>query len=260
VRTTHVAPGDSAGGSLRQAIREAGLDDEVLSFRDDLSCGPIDSDEPAARLAWWAQFVEGFEEDNDLQTFWDRAEGCNDRIVVWFARHSARELAFFLAWADRFRDRSYDILDVTGQRWPIVRPGGSTTQSEPARLVSYLPPYALKLLLGRERTITPHEREESSRHWQRLKRENAPLRIVTTEGLASTSIDYFDSLLLQCATARWQKAARVIGEAMGRSSEPYYQIGDLMLLMRMVALIGEGKLLAHGDPWKMRFCEIRLPD
>jgi hypothetical protein len=37
MRTLHIAPGDSAGGSLRQAIQIAGQDDEVLAFRDDLS-------------------------------------------------------------------------------------------------------------------------------------------------------------------------------------------------------------------------------
>lgn len=40
MRTLHIAPGDSAAGSLRQALRIAGRDDELLAFRDDLSCGP----------------------------------------------------------------------------------------------------------------------------------------------------------------------------------------------------------------------------
>jgi hypothetical protein len=39
----------------------------------------------------------------------------------------------------------------------------------------------------------------------------------------------------------------------------YMQVGDMMLLARVVALVGEGKLLADGDPWDMRSCRVRLP-
>jgi hypothetical protein len=41
--------------------------------------------------------------------------------------------------------------------------------------------------------------------------------------------------------------------------EPYIQVGDLMLLTRVVALVEAGKLLADGDPSEMRSCRIRLP-
>jgi hypothetical protein len=43
-------------------------------------------------------------------------------------------------------------------------------------------------------------------------------------------------------------------------SEPYFQVGDLMLQGRIVALVNEGKLLADGDPWDMQSCQVRLPD
>jgi hypothetical protein len=47
---------------------------------------------------------------------------------------------------------------------------------------------------------------------------------------------------------------------MGLTSEPYFQVGDIMLLARVMALIGEGKLLAEGDPWDMHSCRVRLPN
>ena len=75
----------------------------------------------------------------------------------------------------------------------------------------------------------------------------------------SAPIDHFDSLLIEQATPEWRKIARVVGAAMAYSSEPYYQVGDLMLLTRIVALVEAGKLLADGDPWDMRACKVRLP-
>src|SRR5580692_6277168 len=98
MKTLHIAPGDSAGGSLAQAIRDAGRDEEVLSFLDDLSCGPINPDDPAVRAAWWSRFHEPSEVEAHLRRFWERVMTTSDRLVVWLGRHSARELAFFLAW------------------------------------------------------------------------------------------------------------------------------------------------------------------
>jgi hypothetical protein len=51
IKKLHVTPGQWAGDALRQAIQEAERDDEVLSFCDDLSCGPIDPDDPMVRAA-----------------------------------------------------------------------------------------------------------------------------------------------------------------------------------------------------------------
>src|SRR5579883_1228365 len=209
MKTLHIAPGDSAGGSLIRAIRDASQGDEVLPFRDDLSCGPIDPDEPSARATWWNQFYEASEVEATLGEFWERVATTDDRLIVWFGRHSARELAFFLAWASRLGERPYHIIDVTGRRLPFRRRDGSTTLSLPVQSVSMVQPDGLKSLLGTEYPITARERDESSKCWRRLQSENALFRIVTDTGLTSASTDYFDPLLLAQATPKWQTVARI---------------------------------------------------
>lgn len=260
MKTLHIAPGDSAAGSLTRAIRDAGRDDEVLPFRDDLSCGPIDQDEPSARAAWWDQFYDASEAAAHLREFWERVATTDDRLVVWFGRHSARELAFFLAWVDRLGERPYQIIDMTGRRLPFRGRDGSTVLSQPVQSVSIVQSDALRSLLGQEHPITAQDRNESRQRWQCLRRENAPFRIVTETGLVSAPIDYFDPLLLAQATPEWQKVALIVGKTMGYNSEPYFQVYDLMLRARIVALVDEGRLLADGDPWEMHSCRIRLPD
>jgi len=243
MRTLHVAPGDSAGASLLRAIRDAGRDEEVLRCRDDLSCGPIESDDRSARMAWWARFFGVPEFEDDFETFWNRVTITDDRLVIWFGRHSAPELAFFLAFADRLGDRSYDIVDVTSARSPAV---------------SLVLTDRLRALLGTERPVTAQEREEASRQWRRLRVENAPFRVVTPTGLVSAPIDHFDALLIERTTPEWRKIGRIVGDTMGCNLKPYWQVGDLMLRARVVALVGEGKLLADGDPWDSS-CRVRLP-
>jgi hypothetical protein len=71
--------------------------------------------------------------------------------------------------------------------------------------------------------------------------------------------DYFDPWLLKEATTEWRKMARIVGGAMDANSELYQQVGDLMLLTRVIDLVGKGKLEADGDPWNMLGCRLRLP-
>jgi hypothetical protein len=244
MKTLHIAPGDSAGGSLIRAIRDAGQDDDVLPFRDDLSCGPIEPDTSSTRAAWWDRFYEASEAATPLGEFWDRVAATDDRLVVWFGRHSARELAFFLAWVDRLGERPYHIIDVTERPLPFRQRDGSF-DLRPAAYVSIVRHEALRLLLGSERPITTDERKEISRDWRKLRAENAPFRIVTEGGLASAPLDYFDSWILRQAAPEWRSVARVVGGAMGDNCEPYFQVYDLMLQARVVALVAEGKLLAE---------------
>ncbi len=252
----HIAPGYSACGSLRQALLVAGRIDEVLPCPDDLSHGPIASDNPSARAAWWMSQFEDFDEfEPKLRTFWTRIANTSEPLVVWFARHSAIELSFFLSLADRLDGRPFAIVDLTGMRFAFSRRDGSFT----AQSVSTVPPYGIRSVLGTERSITSQEQAEARRVWQRLRGENAPFRVVTANGLMSAQADHFDQWLLDQATAEWRKVAHVIGDAMGHNSERYHQVGDLMLLRRIVALVDLGRLLADGDPCQIHACRVRLP-
>lgn len=257
MRTLHIVPGYSAGGTLETALRNAGRDDAVLKWPDDLSCGPIDPGTPEQRDAWW-DHGEDWDLAGKLLAFWQRVETAEERLVVWFGRHSAAELAFFLAWADRLGDRPYDIVDVTGLEFPAIRPGPGVPPTWPAKSVSILNADNLRSLLGSERPITAGEVAEARQRWRRLKSENAPFRIVTETGLASAPLDHFDPLLLAQAGTDWRKVAYVVGHALGLGSEPYSQVGDLMLLARVAALVEAGGLEADGNPWEMQACRVRL--
>jgi hypothetical protein len=252
MKTLHIAPGDSAGGSILKTMRELGRDDEVLRFVDDLSCGPIEPDLPAVRATWWERYYEERYNEGKLKAFWDRALTADERLVVWVSRHSAQEYAFFLAWVDRLGEQPYSVIDVTGRMLPGL--------ARPLSIVGYMPPYQLKAVLGSERALTDREKADAREIWSRLKRENAPFRVVTPEGMVSAPIDHFDPLLIEQATTEWRKVVRVIADTIGLNSDPYHQTGDVMLLTRVVALVDHGKLLADGDPWDMHSCRVRLPD
>lgn len=255
----HVAPGDSAGGSLRKAMRIAALQQEVLSFFDDLSFGPIAWGTSRERAAWWSH-VHAPRLPEDLEEFWHRVETADERLVLWFGRHSASELCFFLALADRLGNRSYDIVDVTDPQLAVAQSDGPSQVIRPAGAVAVIPTDRLVPLIETARPVTAAEVEDATRLWEHLRTQNASFRIVTPTGLASAPIHQFDSSILEQAASEWLSAARIIGSALAYNSAPYMQVGDIMLMERLVALVEERKLLADGDPRDMRTCRVRLPD
>ncbi len=264
MKVLHVAPGDSAGGSLIQALRLAGEDGEnVLSCMDNFSCGPISSLVPADRSRWWGQFWEGYatpEAEGRLAEFWKRLDDWDGKLVLWFGLYSAAEVTLLHVLADRLRERPVFLADVTGHQYAYTRRlDGKPALGGPAEAASLVQPEGLRGLLGKERQATDRELTNLGARWQALVQENAPFRVVKNGVLISAPLDYFDEALLGAAKPTWQKLARVIGETLV-SDAADLQVGDLLLLARAVALVEQGRLVANGDPWEMRSCEVRLPE
>lgn len=257
MKTTHIIPGDSAAGSLREAFSMAGRDDDLLVFQDDLSYGPIADMTPTARAARWQ--MDAIDIEDNLTSFWSNANEA-ERLVIWFGRHSARELSFRLAWAWRMSGRPYHAIDVTGLRLPVTWGNGTEGVIEFAQAVSIIPGNGLAQLFGREKAISPAEDIPNQLTWEKLMADNAPFRVVTADGLASAPKDHFDALLLEQASSEWKSVAFVIGGAIGLSSSPYLQVGDVALHERVIALIENGALIADGDALNIRTCRVRLPD
>ena len=257
--TVHIVFSRTAASSLREAIRNTGLHDKVLAFRDDLSCGPIDPAGLPARREWWTRLgsASGLEDADADQVSWEQVASTDDRLVLWFGRHCAMELAFFFSCLDRLGERSYEVVDITGRQFRLARRDGSLAMTPPALAVGVIPSESLQSLLGAERPLTEQEQLEARARWQRLKGENAPIRVVSDDGLISASEDHFDRQLLESATEAPRTVRRVIGNVMGNNLEPYIQVGEAILLARVTSLVAAGRLILEGDIKDIWSCRVR---
>ena len=134
-------------------MRTVGCQEEVLSFHDDLSCGPIAWGTSRERAAWWSHVHEPRLPEASSRRLSHRLETTDERLVVWFGRHSASELTFVLAMADRLGERLYEIVDVTDLQWTFTRPDGTSAVAPPAGAVSIVP---TDRLMAPKRNRTPH--------------------------------------------------------------------------------------------------------
>lgn len=250
----HLVQGYSAAGSLRQAFRVAGCADEIAALPDDLSCGRIDRIDAEARIAWWGQHWDLDQLAPHLAEFWARVAdaavpGALGRVVVWAGRASASEHCFLLAVAQALGGRAFGHIACAAEEAGV--------RADWEGCVAHQPPDVLRGLIGTERVLGVEARAALAAGWAALQREGASFRVVRDGEVVSVAEDYFDAELLAETGSAWVTAARVVGGAMGRE-RVWMQVGAMMLLARLVALVEAGRLEAEGNPWDIQKCRVRL--
>ena len=262
--TLHIVFNPSAATGLREALRQAGRDERVVSLFDSLSFGPINPPDAESRRRWvrnelgytnWAEVV------GEATSFWPDALSAGNRRIAWLSRRSAQEYAGFLEWLWRLGEEPIEVIDLTDV---VVAGNNQGTDNQPhfAMSLGMLPPHKILKdnLLDRVEKLTPALRGRYRELWGRLRAENAPLRILSGGEFVSAPISFFDPLLLSCAKLEWQKAAKVIGEALWESSTAsVLQTGDLVLCARARSLASSGRLESRGDLFDIQNSELRLP-
>jgi hypothetical protein len=261
--TLHIVFNASAAGGLREALRQAGRDERVVSLFDCLSFGPINPPDPELRRKWVEEELDytGWETIvGEATSFWPEALSISNRRIAWLSRRSAQEYAGFLEWLWRLGEEPIEVIDLTDVM--VVGNNNGLTKPHLAISLGTLPPHEIleNDLLDRAEILTAVIRAQYRELWGRLRTENAPLRILSEGELVSAPLSFFDPLLLSCATPEWQKAARVIGEALSDFwKTSVLQTGDLVLCARARALAGAGRLEFRGDLTNIQNSELRLP-
>jgi hypothetical protein len=262
----HIVFNASAAGELRKALREAGQEARVVRLFDNLAYGPINPPDPKVRQKWvelelgYTGFEKVFEETD---VFWREALVEQGRKIAWMSRRSAPEYAGFLEWLWRLDELPCEVVDLTDMNLPGSSQRGPPTPPRPAISLALLTSHEIleNGLIERAETLASATRELYRGGWQRLRAENAPLRVLNADGLTSAPITFFDLFLLSCATSSWQKTARVVGEALSREwDDMLLQAGDIVLFPRIRALVDLGLLEARGDLFDIQQSYVRLPD
>lgn len=100
--------------------------------------------------------------------------------------------------------------------------------------------------------------------WSKLRAENAPLRILTDDGLVSAPLNHFDADLLSHVGSEWTRANRVVGETLAALQSQQVgggavsQCSDLVLFARLRALVEQGALDSQGDIYSPQLKVRRL--
>jgi hypothetical protein len=261
----HIVVGDVAAQPLNEAVMtEASLQGEVIVMKDILHVGPIQKEEGQGfselRTAYWQQVIP---QDKDLKVedmerllevsntlFKDESA----QVWFWMAPAPADVCAYhwMLPYLSKHIGR-FCLLNIANL--PFLNEAGKVFY--PKSIGEILPKELIKAR-RLARPVTPAEVEVDGEEWRKLVEENAGIR---THGggkkLASQPDSYYDNQLMSFCSHQFQKASRIVSQALNKFSIP---TGDVHLGWRLRVMAEEGKLMLQGNVLKeLKDFEVKLP-
>lgn len=237
--------------TIRDALQLQGRKARVIALPGNFSIGPLDPPDPDARQKWVRTVLrcdpndERHHEERNADEPWAKATSGSVHPVYWVCLANAYEHANFLAFVDRMAGRPFDIIDATDL--DLVEASGFKVtqrgiQTIPGLLALRSKDIVASGLEARRRPFTPAESEAARAGWGRLRRENAPLRVMRDGELVSAPLTHFDAIITNQAKPEWEKAGHLIGRTMvhlAQEIEPPVHCPDDVVLF--------GRILALGD-------------
>jgi hypothetical protein len=262
----HVTFGYSAAGSLKMALATLGLSEEVAILGDDYSMGPIDPGDADQRAAWERE--ELGEDDpiaisDDVAAFWERVSTWPGKLVAWMSSHSVVELCGLHELVWRLPTANIDVIDVSNVDF---RSGNASRYDARQAFAIVRDDYIVELsLIDSAKSLSDVERASYRRAWNRLRAENAPLRVLTETGLVSAAVDHFDDRIRARIAEDWQRCARVVGDMLASVSSGTLREGgsDTFFFVRLLYLTdADDDIECRNDDgpdalWSMRSSWVR---
>jgi hypothetical protein len=234
----------------RPYIPQAWLD--VLPSRESEEEEEADETHPYYAYPW--------RRDADAEAdFWRETLAPGGRRVLWLTRRCAQQVAGVMEWLRRAGDRPCDIIDYT---YTLETPEPGARLIPPALNLYAMMPKEFRILelLPDAQPLDDARRHAWLQHWEVLRQENAPLRIIGLKGLQSAPLDQFDPLILTVCRPTYRKMARIVGECFLTYQDNFRlaSMSDAVWGALVRDMVARGVLEAIGDVHSMRSCELRI--
>jgi hypothetical protein len=256
----HITFGMHSDGPLRAALKLAGRHEQVVRLWDDLSLGPIDPPAAAARWAWAKQELglyphhrHMFAEKNNT---WEAALSAPARRIAWISGRMPHEFCGFLEWLSRLGDQPCEIVDLHDVKFDWHLRDGTVRREPVPSLGSILPEHIRdNAFWNLAQPLTGARRRRYQEIWSKLRRENAPLRVLKGSALLSAPISHYDDFILSHTKTSFLKVARIVGSSFGLG--PHHNACLYLFHGRIHKLVEAGILEAVGNIAQIRFSEVR---
>ena len=259
----HILFDRSAASILATALNSVGRSDSIIALSDDLSFGPIKPLETEARFNWVQEILNDKKyELDETENFWKQSRSNSIHRIVWFSKRVACEYAGFLEWVRRFGDLQFRIVNMSSIIVPRTGERDATLRMRLPASLSLLTPDQVANYRLFELSKPPLQVDINKYRvlWNRLRDENAQLRVLNGMKLHSAPISFFDNDLLSNVSMDWQESARVVGETMvSFFQRSIYQTDELLLFSRIAILAQSGLIDIRGRLDDIRSAEVRLP-
>ena len=262
----HIVTGDVAATPLKEAIiQDAAMEGEVIVMKDVLSVGPLQKEEGQKfsdlRSAFW-QMVAPNEKNpiqvDDLERLLEISNELSKneeaKIWLWMAPWPADICLYHwsLKYLGKYVGRVY-MVNIAGL--PFLDENGKVFFP---KSIGEIQPRELIKAKRLARPVTLPELETDGEEWRKLVAANAGIR--THEGgkrLLSKTEDFYDNQLISFCSHQYQKASKIVNQAIARYNIP---TGDVYLGWRLRKMFDAGRLELQGDTAKLlKDFDVKLP-
>jgi len=262
----HIVNGDYNAAPLQEAITtEPSMQGDVIVMKDVLSVGPLRKEEgqkfSELRSAFWNQIISNEKnavtvDDTErlLEVSLELSRNDEAKAWLWVAPWPADVCMYH--WALKYLGKypgKLFVINIAGL--PFLDENGKVFFPKG---FSELKPRELIKARRLARPVTAGELEVDTEEWQKIVNLNSGVR--TLEGgkrIESKGEDFYDGQLTSFASHQFQKASRIITQALTRYAIP---TGDLYLGWRLRRMAEEGKLELQGDTSKaLKDFDVKLP-
>ncbi|GAA4468025.1 hypothetical protein GCM10023093_24860 [Nemorincola caseinilytica] len=263
----HIVIGDMAAAPLAEAMTTTPeLEGEIVVIRDLLNLGPIQKTEDGQkfsdlRSAFWQQVVVSDKspiqvDDTERLLQVSAAMAANEDIKawVWIAPWPADICT--LLWTTKYLGKypgRFFVVNIAGL--PFLDENGKVFYP---KNISELRPKEIVKAKRLARQVSYAEIETDGEEWRKLVNENGAIR--TLEGakrIASRPAEHYDTLLFGFCTQQFQKASKVVNQAMAKHNIP---TGDLYLGWRLREMAATDRLRIQGDTTKgLKDFDVKIP-
>lgn len=262
----HFVVGDEAAKPLQEAIStEPSMEGEIVVLKDILHVGPLQKEEGKTfselRSAFWQEVAPNekapIQVDDTERVLEISSRMYKDDTIqawLWMAPWPADVSAYhwLLKYLSKHKDRFF-LVNIANL--PFLNEAGKVYY--PKNVSEILPKELIKAR-RLARPVTPAEVEVDGDEWQKLI--DTPSGIRTHQGgkkLAAHEANYYDAQLISFCSQQYQKASRVVTQAMSKYGIP---TGDTYLGWRLRDMAANGLLQLKGDVTKtFRDWEVKLP-
>jgi hypothetical protein len=264
----HVTFTGSGSVSLQRVLARLNRAEDVARLLDDFSMGPIDPGDADQRFEWQRDVIS--EEDPTVAwsakspavaAFWEKVSTWPGKILVWMSSHCVVELCGLHALLWRLPNANIDLIDIANVEFRSdgapqfdERQAFATVRDE--RIVEHG-------LIDLATPISDATRATYREQWQQLRKENAPLRVLTDKGLVSAAIEHFDARIRAQITNDWRRCSYVVVDVMTPMwNAPLLEFSsERFIFTRLLDLLDEDEFEGETDEelWSMRSRVRRRP-
>lgn len=260
--TYHFVVGDMAAKPLQDYFTTV-EDAQVVVLKDILNIGPLQKNEGQSfselRAAFWKEVIADEKQEvmvDDMERLLEVSRQMFDddsvRACIWMAPLPADIAAYYwvLPYLSKHGDR-FSVINIAGL--PFLSEGGKLFFP---KSISELSVREVQKATKLARAVSPSEFEVDTYEWKQLQQQNAPIRVgAGGKKLISHPVNFYDHLLLTHCTPSFQKASKVVHNAIGKDNS--IPTGDTYLYWRLRSMAQDGNIqLQEGKA--LKDLEVRL--